>query len=347
MRGLLAVTAAVRAAASRRPIVAAAAATTVVVASAFAPSNSRVCAISRGAFAFLPRAALCSAAAPTSQFQSQVSFENAGVHVAAFMIPKPEGSPLGEDAFAICSKRTAFAVADGVGGWAEEGVDAGLYSRALMSGCKAALDGSPTVSLAQALDAALQPAKLIRGSSTAVLADIQGRVLSVLNVGDSGFIVLRRQGRANSKAPPSFFPVMRSYEQQYSFNFPFQLGTGSDLVAADAQLYTCVPSLSHFCAHFYLIPHWRLRAQPAPPGRRHSFVRQRRCLGQRVRRRNQRRLRIGGKHWAVGRRACCRNSQLGGQVRVVQRARQVERVAVLRALQSHQVSSCSCSSCRR
>ena len=233
MRGLLAATAAVRAAASARTAVAAASVTAVILASAFAPSNSRISAASR----FLPRAALCSAAAPNSPFQAQVSFENAGVHVAAFMIPKPEGSPLGEDAFAICNNRTAFAVADGVGGWAEEGVDAGLYSRALMTGCKAALDENLSVSLTQALDAALAPAKAIKGSSTAVLADIQGRTLSVVNVGDSGFIVLRRQGRSGSKGPASFFPVMRSYEQQYGFNFPFQLGTGSDLVAADAQIY--------------------------------------------------------------------------------------------------------------
>jgi protein phosphatase PTC7 len=185
----------------------------------------------------LPRAALCSAAASNSSFQAQASFETTGVHVAAFMIPKPAGSLLGEDAFAICDKRTAFALADGVGGWAEEGVDAGLYSRALMAGCKSALDSGAGVSLAQALDSALAPAKLIKGSSTAVLADIQGRSLSVLNVGDSGFIVLRRQGRSSGKGQPSYFPVMRSYEQQYGFNFPFQLGTGSDLVAADAQLY--------------------------------------------------------------------------------------------------------------
>jgi hypothetical protein len=218
---------------------AAAAASTVIVASAFSPSHSR--AISRAAVSFLPRAALCSAAAPNSAFQAQTSFENAGVHVAAFMIPKPTGSPLGEDAFAICDKRTAFAVADGVGGWAEEGVDAGLYSRALMSGCKSSLDFGAT--LAQALDAALAPAKRIKGSSTAVLADIQGRTLSVLNVGDSGFIVLRQQARPSSKGKASLFPVMRSYEQQYGFNFPFQLGTGSDLTAADAQMYRFVDSL--------------------------------------------------------------------------------------------------------
>ncbi len=275
MRGLVAVAAAVRAAASPRSLLAAATAATALVASAYAPSNSRICAISRGAFAIMPRAALCSAAAPNSPFQAQVSFENAGVHVAAFMIPKPEGSTLGEDAFAICSKRTAFALADGVGGWAEEGVDAGLYSRALMSGCKAALDGSAGVSLAQALDAALQPAKLIKGSSTAVLADIQGRTLSVLNVGDSGFIVLRRQGRP-SKGSASFFPVMRSYEQQYSFNFPFQLGTGSDLAAADAQLYRF--PFSHFCCRLFvdsLGP-----PQPAPAGRGHCVAGQRWSVGQ-------------------------------------------------------------------
>jgi protein phosphatase PTC7 len=241
MRSFFAVAAAVRTAAFTRTAIAAATATTVITASAFAPSSSRP--MTRAAVSLLPRAALCSAAASNSPFQAQSSFETAGVHVAAFMIPKPEGSPLGEDAFVICDKRTAFAVADGVGGWAEEGVDAGLYSRALMAGCKSALDSSSGLSLAQALDAALAPAKLIKGSSTAVLAEIQGRTLSVLNVGDSGFIVLRRQGRSSSKGQASYFPIMRSYEQQYSFNFPFQLGTGSELTAADAQTYKFVAQL--------------------------------------------------------------------------------------------------------
>jgi len=257
MRSLFAITATVRAATSVRSA-AAATATAAVAAAAFAPAapqNSRISAISRAASIFLPRAALCSAAASNS-FQAQAAFDSAGVHVAAFMIPKPSGSALGEDAFAICDKRTAFAVADGVGGWAEEGVDAGLYSRALMSGCKAALDGSGNVTLAQALHTALAPAKLIKGSSTAVLAEIQGRVLSVLNVGDSGFIVLRRQGRSSSKGPASFFPVMRSYEQQYGFNYPFQLGTGSDTGAADAQMYRCHPSLSRCMRRAHLTTVW-------------------------------------------------------------------------------------------
>jgi hypothetical protein len=239
MPSLFAATAAMRVAACSRSVVAAATAATVVIASAFATRSDHACAMSRASSALLPRAAFCSAVSPhpNSSFQAQASFEGTGLHVAAFMIPKLSGSALGEDAFAICDKRTAFALADGVGGWADEGVDAGLYSRALMAGCKANLDSSNCISLAQALDASLAPAKLIKGSSTAVLADIQGRTLTVLNVGDSGFIVLRRQDRSSSKDPVSFFPIMRSYEQQYSFNFPFQLGTGSEITAKDAQTY--------------------------------------------------------------------------------------------------------------
>jgi hypothetical protein len=120
-----------------------------------------------------------------------------------------------------------------------------------------------------------------------VLADIQGRILSVLNVGDSGFIVLRRQARSGSKGQASWFPVMRSYEQQYSFNFPFQLGTGSDLAAADAQMYRCTDP-SPPAPRPPPLPHLRPLSQPAPPERRHRAAGQRRRLGQRVRRGGQR-----------------------------------------------------------
>lgn len=39
----------------------------------------------------------------------------------------------GEDAYFICSDKQVVGVADGVGGWAELGVDAGKYARELMS----------------------------------------------------------------------------------------------------------------------------------------------------------------------------------------------------------------------
>lgn len=52
---------------------------------------------------------------------------------AVVMIPHPQKADRGgEDAFFISDSGMAVGVADGVGGWAEVGVDPGLYSRELM-----------------------------------------------------------------------------------------------------------------------------------------------------------------------------------------------------------------------
>lgn len=49
-------------------------------------------------------------------------------------LPHPEKEATGgEDAHFICEEEQAIGVADGVGGWAEVGVNAGLFSRELMS----------------------------------------------------------------------------------------------------------------------------------------------------------------------------------------------------------------------
>ncbi|KAG5610007.1 hypothetical protein H5410_021288 [Solanum commersonii] len=47
----------------------------------------------------------------------------------SFYIPKSNKVPLGEDAYFICIEEEIIGVADGVGGWAEEGIDSGEYSR--------------------------------------------------------------------------------------------------------------------------------------------------------------------------------------------------------------------------
>ena len=39
----------------------------------------------------------------------------------------------GEDAFSISSDNRLLSVADGVGGWANQGIDPGFYSRHLVS----------------------------------------------------------------------------------------------------------------------------------------------------------------------------------------------------------------------
>ena len=135
------------------------------------------------------------------------------------MIPHPEKAYRGgEDAYFITS--SVIGVADGVGGWAQHGIDPGLYSRALMGFCKAealavSADVDPVGVLRKAYDQIV--AAKVKGSCTAtILAVNHGRELHAANLGDSGFLIIRR-GVVEFKSPP----------QQHSWNSPFQLGPES------------------------------------------------------------------------------------------------------------------------
>jgi len=65
------------------------------------------------------------------------------------------------------------------------------------------------------------------GSSTACLASIQSEdgLVKTTNLGDSGYVKFRRDSDALTK-------VLRLKEQQYRFNFPYQCGTGCELLTA-------------------------------------------------------------------------------------------------------------------
>lgn len=179
------------------------------------------------------------------------------------MIPHPQKAARGgEDAF--FSHPFAIGVADGVGGWNLGGVDPSAYSRALVAGaltsaeadqrdpttimysgydeargivgsatfCVVALDtpSSAAAAAAAAASAAGAPDKSDdhgapgAGAGRASVAQVRGPttakaigVLRSANLGDSGFMLYRNGAL-----------VYRSKEQQHDFNFPFQLGEGSD-----------------------------------------------------------------------------------------------------------------------
>lgn len=65
------------------------------------------------------------------------------------------------------------------------------------------------------------------GSTTACLAVLRDDELRIANLGDCGVLVVRGQGI-----------IFRTAEQQHSFNFPFQLGTGSKDSPSDAETFT-------------------------------------------------------------------------------------------------------------
>ena len=135
-----------------------------------------------------------------------------------------------------------LAVADGVGGWATRGVDSSVYSwllvsclasdflssdqnrnltpKKLLSNCVTFVQESCRT---QALSSQTSDSKF-GGSSTAVVLRINCKKpnycdLFAANLGDSGFVLYKLK----IDGDPQWTEVMRSTEQQHSFNFPFQV----------------------------------------------------------------------------------------------------------------------------
>ncbi|XP_058185877.1 probable protein phosphatase 2C 55 [Rhododendron vialii] len=135
--------------------------------------------------------------------------------VGSLYLPKEDKlKPRGEDAHFMCIEEKTIGVADGVGGWAKMGVDAGEYSRELMTNSTIAVLNQPegAVDPKQVLNEAYSNTKA-QGSSTACIITLNGHQLAI-NMGDSGFMEVRG-GRVMYQSPV----------QQWSFNCPYQLGS--------------------------------------------------------------------------------------------------------------------------
>ena len=152
--------------------------------------------------------------------------------IGAWALPHPEKLKRGgEDAHFV--GREAAGVADGVGGWAQLGVDPGVYSREFMKGTETAItdiadmnpDDKPLAVLRQAHAHANRAG---RGSTTACFAylDAGGSSLKVANLGDSALFLIRR-GKIAFKTPT----------QQHEFNFPYQIGSDASDTAEMADIY--------------------------------------------------------------------------------------------------------------
>ena len=93
-------------------------------------------------------------------------------------LPHPDKEETGgEDAHFICIDEHAIGVADGVGGWAELGVDSGQYARELMSNSVTAIQEEPkgSVDPARVLEKAHFSTKA-KGSSTACIIALTEQV---------------------------------------------------------------------------------------------------------------------------------------------------------------------------
>ncbi|ORX54043.1 protein serine/threonine phosphatase 2C [Hesseltinella vesiculosa] len=150
---------------------------------------------------------------------------------------------MGEDAF--FRRNDAIGVADGVGGWSGTNLaaDPAFFSRQIMHYAYMELErfedvedplfshydeADPVQILQSSYDESMQQAQRqgIVGSCTACLAVLRHDELRIANLGDCGISVIRQNDY-----------IFRSEEQQHSFNFPYQLGTGSPDQPKDAQVF--------------------------------------------------------------------------------------------------------------
>ncbi|KAM0683355.1 hypothetical protein MDAP_001776 [Mitosporidium daphniae] len=157
----------------------------------------------------------------------------------------------GEDAFKVRQSDDGtswiIAVADGVGGWASKGIDSSTYSWALVDCLTSEFYSkdeyrhlTPKKLLVNCVNSIQNSYKTqlysdpvnafkIDGSSTAVVLKINCERpnscdLFAANLGDSGFVVYKL-----ADTDSKWVEVMRSVEQQHSFNFPFQAAANPSL----------------------------------------------------------------------------------------------------------------------
>mmetsp|Transcript_41034 Transcript_41034/g.76311 ORF Transcript_41034/g.76311 Transcript_41034/m.76311 type:complete len:304 (+) Transcript_41034:49-960(+) len=116
--------------------------------------------------------------------------------LGAGCIPKVDGQK-GEDAFFAALPISAFGLADGVGGWADRGVDAGLFSRALLESAlqrmRQRANAMQRPDLPGVASEAFQAVreKSLDGSCTLLLGQMQQDMFTLLNLGDCGLMALR------------------------------------------------------------------------------------------------------------------------------------------------------------
>jgi protein phosphatase PTC7 len=139
----------------------------------------------------------------------------------------------GEDAASTIDQM--LVVADGVGGWANKGVNPGLYSRKLTETIVSAFSSmSPSEQDAVDLKDLVHKSNHIAadahlGSATCTVVRLKdAHTLETVNVGDSGYSIHRRNVNAdtdaNADTTDSLEVVYASVPGQKGFNFPYQLG---------------------------------------------------------------------------------------------------------------------------
>jgi len=162
------------------------------------------------------------------------------------MIPHPDKEDTGgEDA--CFTSPLHYGVFDGVGGWANMGVDSGQYSTDLAALTfyhmnKQKENGAIQVDIIEALRYAMQK-NIHVGSTTACVVSYSQEcgILNGANLGDSRAMVLRRDALGN------YFTFIHTQEQLRDFNFPLQLGTNCTDKPDMADKFSFVPIAGDVC----------------------------------------------------------------------------------------------------
>ncbi|KDP27378.1 hypothetical protein JCGZ_20202 [Jatropha curcas] len=152
----------------------------------------------------------------TTMTKEEISVSGFYLVTGAASLPHPSKALTGvEDAYFV--DQNWLGIANGVGQWSLEGINAGLYAQELIKNCGKIVANSESIPITdpvKILDkAALETQS--PGSSTALLAYFDGQALHVANIGDSGFVIIRN-GTVFKKSSPMV----------HEFNFPLQIEKG-------------------------------------------------------------------------------------------------------------------------
>ncbi|KAK3031511.1 hypothetical protein RJ639_036025 [Escallonia herrerae] len=137
---------------------------------------------------------------------------------AALLVHPSKALTGGEDAYFTSSKNW-LGVADGVGQWSVEGIDPGVYARELMDKCEEIVSNSDSLLITNPVNLLKQSIREAQspGSSTVLVAYFDGQVLHVVNIGDTGFLIVRN-GAIWKRSSPML----------HEFNFPLRVEKGDD-----------------------------------------------------------------------------------------------------------------------
>ncbi|ETN37279.1 uncharacterized protein HMPREF1541_08270 [Cyphellophora europaea CBS 101466] len=150
-------------------------------------------------------------------------------------------APVGSHSHSTTPQSTAFAIADGVGGWTDRGIDPADFSHGLCTYMSSlaqsfnASDSEPSLSpkrlLARGYQQLINDPDMVGGGTTACVGviDPSGR-MRIANLGDSGFVQLRL-GRVQHLSEP----------QTHAFNTPYQLSLTPPEILRQAHIFGGVP----------------------------------------------------------------------------------------------------------